>query len=128
ATAADERHLFVWVENSHDQAVAAFAFPFMPERAPILPEYVDAVWAVTAFDRAHIWQYHRAHGRVRTHRRLALRRLPGRFPRLHRGLVGSGHHCAPARRASVGERHPMVLGRRQALHHRPVADEEADLL
>jgi hypothetical protein len=62
AVDANERHLFIWVEHSHDQAVAAFAFPSMPDRVPNLPDHVDAVWAVTAFDRAHIWQYHRAHG------------------------------------------------------------------
>ena len=59
---ASERHLFVWVENSHHDAVAAFAFPFLPEREPQLPDCVDTVWAVTAYENAHIWQFHRSLG------------------------------------------------------------------
>jgi hypothetical protein len=59
ASEATERHLFVWVESSQHQAVAAMAFGFLPERAPLLPEFVDAVWAVTAFDRARVWRYRR---------------------------------------------------------------------
>ncbi|HZP14949.1 MAG TPA: hypothetical protein VFA96_03930 [Nocardioides sp.] len=62
AAQADERHLFVWVESSQDQAVAAFGFPLLPERPPLLPDDIDAVWVVTAFDQAHIWQYHRDDG------------------------------------------------------------------
>jgi hypothetical protein len=71
AAASDrsERHLFVWVETSQQAAVAAFGFSAilpdgagMPDQAPALPGCVDAVWAVTAYDNAHIWQYHRQHG------------------------------------------------------------------
>ena len=60
-----ERHLFVWVESSQHAAVAAFAalqVAGMPDRAPTLPNCVDAVWAVTAFDPAHILLYDRVHG------------------------------------------------------------------
>jgi hypothetical protein len=71
AAAADrlERHLFVWVETSQYAAVAAFGFSnLLPDGAglpgdpPQLPAEVDAVWVVTAYDSAHIWQYHRAKG------------------------------------------------------------------
>jgi hypothetical protein len=59
ASEAAERHLFVWVETSQHQAVAAMAFGFLPERAPMLPDFIDAAWAVTAFDGARIWRYRR---------------------------------------------------------------------
>ncbi len=69
AAGRTERHLFVWVETSAHFAVAAFSISNvlpdgagLPDRAPTLPDCVDAVWAVTAYDTAHIWQYHRAHG------------------------------------------------------------------
>lgn len=69
ATDHSERHLFVWVETSQHAAVAAFNFSNvlpggagLPDRAPHLPPGVDAVWVVSAYDIAHIWQYHRAHG------------------------------------------------------------------
>ena len=67
AAASDrtERHLFVWVETSQHAAVAAFNFSKvlpdgagLPDRPPKLPDCVDAAWAVTGFDSAHIWQYH----------------------------------------------------------------------
>lgn len=64
-----ERHLFVWVERSQQAAVAAFDFSNvlpdgagLPDRTPALPDCVDAAWAVTGYDNAHIWQYHRVHG------------------------------------------------------------------
>ncbi len=62
AKAASERHLFVWIENSSQQAVATMAFGFLPERPPKLPDCVDAAWAVTAYVQARVWQYHRRHG------------------------------------------------------------------
>ncbi|MDP9333258.1 MAG: hypothetical protein M3Q30_08130 [Actinomycetota bacterium] len=69
ASDRSERHLFVWVETSQQAAVAAFDFSKvlpdgvgMPDRAPELPDCMDAAWAVTGFDNAHIWQYHRAYG------------------------------------------------------------------
>lgn len=71
AAASDrtERHLFVWVETSQHAAVAAFNFSKvfpdeegLPDRPPKLPDCVDAAWAVTAYDNAHIWQYHRSLG------------------------------------------------------------------
>lgn len=69
ASDRSERHLFIWVENSQHAAVATFAFSnllpdgaHLPDRAPALPHCVDVVWAVTGYDNAHIWQYHRQHG------------------------------------------------------------------
>ena len=59
AVTASERHLFIWVETSRQEAVAAMSFGVLPERAPELPEFVDAVWVVTAYNRAHIWRYRR---------------------------------------------------------------------
>lgn len=64
-----ERHLFVWVEASQHAAVAAIngarILPDgagLPDRAPQLPDAVDAVWAVTGFEPASILQYHRLLG------------------------------------------------------------------
>lgn len=61
-----ERHLFVWIESSQHAAVAAFGIPAsdgeVTARAPKIPECVDTIWAVTAFDVAHVWRYHRASG------------------------------------------------------------------
>lgn len=62
AAQADERHLFVWVENAHHQAVAAMAFEILPETAPELPEHVDAVWLATAYDVSQLWRYSRNDG------------------------------------------------------------------
>jgi hypothetical protein len=54
----DQRHLFIWVESSRHQTVAMIGEPFMPERSPNLPARVSAVWLVTAYRPAHIWQFH----------------------------------------------------------------------
>ena len=62
ANPAWERHLFIWVENSSQQAVATMAFGILPERSPELPAPIDAVWAVTAYELARIWRYHRSEG------------------------------------------------------------------
>ena len=59
---AAEKHLFIWVESSHQQAVAAIAFGILPGSPPQLPDCMDAAWAVTAYTDADIWQYHRRHG------------------------------------------------------------------
>jgi hypothetical protein len=64
-----ERHLFVWVESSQHAAVAAIGFSAMlpdgaglPSDEPNLPDFVDAAWAVTAFDSAHVWFFRRDDG------------------------------------------------------------------
>jgi hypothetical protein len=44
-TKADERHLFVWIDSSHDEAEPAFA-TLPPPKAPTLPEGVDVLWLV----------------------------------------------------------------------------------
>lgn len=62
-----ERHLFVWIESSQHAAVAAFGIPRATDGevtapAPKIPECVDTAWAVTAFEIAHVWRYHRVTG------------------------------------------------------------------
>lgn len=59
---ADERHLFVWVESAHHQAVAAIAFEVLPQRAPQLPEHLDVTWLATAYDVSQVWRYVRGQG------------------------------------------------------------------
>jgi hypothetical protein len=64
----DARHLFVWVESSLPSAVAAFAFDdgldpaALPIDPPVMPEHVDAVWLVTAFEPARVWRFQRTTG------------------------------------------------------------------
>lgn len=62
AAVADERHLFVWVENSRDQVVATMGMGTLPRRAPELPDAIDAVWLATAYEYPHVWQYERRSG------------------------------------------------------------------
>lgn len=65
----DESHLFIWVESSQHAAVAAIRLSAvlpgvcaMPERAPLLPAFVDAAWVATAYTVSRVWRYHRAEG------------------------------------------------------------------
>ena len=44
ALGADERHLFLWLDGSADQANAAMSFDVLPLRPPSLSLGVDAVW------------------------------------------------------------------------------------
>ena len=54
ATYAAERHLLVWVEASHHQAVATMRINVLPGHAPQLPDWVEAAWAVTGFVPARV--------------------------------------------------------------------------
>ena len=62
AAEAPERHLFVWVESSQHQVVAAINGDWLPETAPDLPDEVDAVWLATAFEPSHVWRWSRSAG------------------------------------------------------------------
>ncbi|MGH9157991.1 MAG: hypothetical protein ACRD1K_19630 [Acidimicrobiales bacterium] len=65
----DESHLFIWVESSQHAAAAAIGLATvlpgvsgMPDRAPALPEFFDAILVATAYAPSHLWRYHRAEG------------------------------------------------------------------
>lgn len=62
ATGYDEAHLFVWIEASRHAEVAAMSSPWLPDTAPRLPEPVQAVWLVTAFEESVVWLFDRTTG------------------------------------------------------------------
>lgn len=62
ASAAAERHLFVWVESSRHAAVAAIRGGELPERAPELPNGIDVVWLAVAYEHPDVWQFDRRSG------------------------------------------------------------------
>lgn len=59
---ADERHLFIWVESPHPQAVAAMAIDVLPEGAPNVPGHIDTVWVATGFEISQVWWFVRDRG------------------------------------------------------------------
>ena len=54
AAAADERHVFVWIDPSYAEAELAMHAGPPPDRAPELPDGVDVVWV--ANPSGHLWR------------------------------------------------------------------------
>lgn len=61
-----ERHLFVWAEHTRFELVAALCDGGRgiapPQVAPLVPDFVDAVWLATACSPSTVWCYRRDGG------------------------------------------------------------------